>query len=292
MAYRFKRGDASVQDGVRRIAVEQIDRAIAETEESALDTAEKIHRLRKRCKKLRGLVRLVRPAFNGYARENAWFRDAAAGLSGQRDLDVQIATYDALLDGYRDEVDRRAFSPVRRRLTRRRNEMAGALDLESQIEAFRGRMIDARDRAGQWTLEEDGFAAIGGGLGKTFGRAGKAMAKAARKPTTENVHDWRKRVKYHRYHARLLGPVWPGAIKAHGRAAKRLGDLLGDHHDLAVFRTAVAEAPGGVAPGGAEDALLGLIARRQAAIEEEAFRLGARLLAEPKKALTRRWESY
>jgi hypothetical protein len=63
MSYHLKRSDGPVQDGVRRIAVDQIDAAIAELDDKALDVHETVHQIRKRCKKLRGLIRLVRPAF-------------------------------------------------------------------------------------------------------------------------------------------------------------------------------------------------------------------------------------
>ncbi len=85
MAYRIKKGDKSVQAGLRRIADEQIGRALGEIDDDDLDFAEKVHQVRKRCKKLRGLIRLVRPAFDDYSAENGAFRDAAQMLSGVRD---------------------------------------------------------------------------------------------------------------------------------------------------------------------------------------------------------------
>jgi hypothetical protein len=59
MAYRFKHSDASVQDGLHRVALDQIDKAIDECANGKLELHEKAHQLRKRCKKLRGLSRLV-----------------------------------------------------------------------------------------------------------------------------------------------------------------------------------------------------------------------------------------
>jgi hypothetical protein len=52
MAYRFKRDIASVQDGVREIAGELIDDAIACTEAKRRDVNEVVHSTRKSCKKL------------------------------------------------------------------------------------------------------------------------------------------------------------------------------------------------------------------------------------------------
>ena len=52
MPYRLRDSDRSVPEGVRRIAGEQLDRAIDAIDQ--LDPAEAIHEVRTRCKKLRG----------------------------------------------------------------------------------------------------------------------------------------------------------------------------------------------------------------------------------------------
>ena len=59
MPFRFKNPD-ELPSETQRIATEQIDRAIDELDDSSLDYHETIHQVRKRCKKLRGLLRLVR----------------------------------------------------------------------------------------------------------------------------------------------------------------------------------------------------------------------------------------
>ncbi|MDP3895474.1 MAG: CHAD domain-containing protein, partial [Mesorhizobium sp.] len=112
MAYCFVKSDRTIEMGVRRIALEQIDAALeAAGPDAARD--DRIHRLRKGCKKLRGLIRMVRPVFDGYAVENAAIRDAAAGLSGARDAEVMIATLDMLAI---DAGDPDAFAAFRRGL--------------------------------------------------------------------------------------------------------------------------------------------------------------------------------
>ncbi|NJK27804.1 MAG: CHAD domain-containing protein [Coleofasciculaceae cyanobacterium SM2_3_26] len=74
----------TVSNGIKRVAQEELDRAIAQlsgqTEESH---EEAIHDARKRLKKLRALLRLVRDRLgqDAYERENLCFRDAARKLS-------------------------------------------------------------------------------------------------------------------------------------------------------------------------------------------------------------------
>jgi CHAD domain-containing protein len=292
MAYRFKRGDAAVQDGVRRIAAEQIGKAIAEMDDSALDMHDTVHQVRKRCKKLRGLIRLVRPALADYGAENAAFRDAAGTLSFVRDSEALIEAYDSLMAAYRDQIERPAFASACRHLTEMQKAAIGVDDIEGRLHAFRGGMEEAQGRVSAWTLEAVGFAAMEGGLAKTYKRARNAMERAHETPTPEAFHEWRKRAKYHWYHARLLRPVWPGPFKARRRAAKRLSDLLGDHHDLAVLRQTVGAEPDAFGKPADIEVLCGLADRRQAVLAADAFALGARLLAEPPGSLRRRWRAY
>jgi CHAD domain-containing protein len=292
MAYHLKRDDETVEAGIRRIAIDQIDSAIGEIDDESLGDHATVHQVRKRCKKLRGLIRLVRPSFGRYGRENKAFREAAAPLSGIRDAEAFIETYDALMDAYAGQVDRAAFGSIRRALTMRKKKLAADTDLGERLATFRTQMVAARDRAGAWRLDDDGYDAVRGGLKQTYRRARNAMDAAEARPTAGNLHEWRKRVKYHLYHARLLRDCWPEVVGAHAGAADVLSDHLGDHHNLAVFRQMLIEEPEGLGQANELNAFVGLMERRQALLEVEAFALGRRLLAEPPTALRRRWGVY
>ena len=292
MAYRIKESDDGVQAALRRIADEQLGAALEEIDDEGLDFAERIHRARKRCKKLRGLIRLVRPAFAAYGKENAALRDAARRLSDIRDARTLIQTYDAVAGHFDDRIDRRAFGPIRGRLTRDANRLADDPDTEARVGEFRRDVAAARDRAAGWTLDEDGFDAIAAGVGKTYARARKRLREARRDADGEAMHEWRKRVKYHWYQARLLREAFPEMVEPQADAADRLADLLGDHHDLVVLDARLAKAPGDF--GGSTDvgAFRALVAERRDALAEEAFALGRPMLAEKPTALVARWRGY
>ncbi|WP_156841862.1 CHAD domain-containing protein [Novosphingobium aquimarinum] len=283
MAYRLKRKDKSVEDALRRIACEQIDRglrAIAEAE-----TAVAVHDVRKRCKKLRGLARMVRPAFSDFATENAAFRDIAGRISQARDAKVMQDTYDALMEHFAAQVDRSALGSIRRRFTldlkaTRQDGLGDALgEVESELRA-------ARERAAEWTLDAGSWDALRKGFAKTYAKARKAAAKARESGSSEDFHDLRKRIKYHWYHTRLLSDVWPELMAVREASAKTLADELGNHHDLAVFEAYLAADPERYgAPRDVETAI-GLARGRRARIEAEAWPLCDRLLAQEPKALT------
>lgn len=291
MAYSFARDDASVEEGFRRIATEILDKAIRQAEKveagsDRTDGDQTIHQLRKGCKKLRGLYRLVRPGFRGYAKENAAVRAAAAGLSSARDAEVLVATFDTLVGPA--ALD--AVSAVRGKLEMRREEQARGTNAAAALADFRDAMAAARKRSRRWRLEEDGFDALADGLEASFARARKAMRAVRKDSSPEVFHEWRKRAKDHWYHSRLLAPIWPDLLDTHVKIAEELGELLGFHHDLCVFRETISLP----AKGDEEAAvfLAELARRRETEVAAECLALGSRLLAEKPAALSRRWRAY
>jgi len=292
MGYRFER-DASLQKELRRIAVAQIDAAVASIDDHGRDSGVVVHEVRKSCKKLRGLLRIVRTHFDGYTQENGAFRDAAAALSSLRDAAVLIETYDALMNANDGAVGRSAFAPVRRRLTLRQKTLdRDTSSADRKLGDVRDLLLAVRVRAGQWKLSDDGFPAVQDGLAKTYKRARKAMKDAGRSHDATAFHEWRKLSKYHGYHARLLEPVWPAAMQAHRRSADRLNQLLGEHHDLAVLEETLRDNPDEFGHAVDLDALIDLIHERQSMLAEHAFMFGAKLFAEPADRLARRWRRY
>lgn len=87
MAYRIET-DEPVGVAIRRIGREQTQKALDDLANADKPTAWRIHRLRKRCKGIRALVRLVRPGFAEYKAANSRFRDIARELSGERDARI------------------------------------------------------------------------------------------------------------------------------------------------------------------------------------------------------------
>lgn len=292
MSYRFRRDDRTVRAAVRRVALEEIGAALDETRDPALGVEDRVHQCRKRCKKLRGLLRLVRPGFDGYVLENAAFRDAAALLAGVRDQDVLIETCDHVSVHHGDKADRPVATAIRQRLIEARRASSDEAGLEERLERFRQAMEAARTRAGEWDIGGEEFAAFAPGLRVTIARARRAMRAARDDPAPHAMHEWRKWVKYHWYHARLLQGIWPGPMAAHVAAAGELADLLGRHHDLCVLQSTLAEQPGHYGDPDGVRAFAALAARQEKSAARAAFRKGALLLAERPRALTRRWGAY
>ena len=254
MSYRI-RPDATVRTNVRRLVRRELARALAALDEpGALGLQETVHDVRKRCKKVRGVLRLARPGLGAeYGRANAEVRDAARELSPLRDAHATLATLDELIASTHGErAAGGALDDVREALVRRADEAERADASRAPASAAEG-LARVRDRVGRWSPDDD-VAILLSGLSRNYGRGRRAYRASLADPSGEAFHEWRKRAKYGWYHARLLQPVAPSAL---GRLAKRLkglSDGLGDEHDLAVLRGMILASPADFGDG-AEEAI-------------------------------------
>src|SRR5688572_3267533 len=198
MAYRFKRGE-KIEQGVHRIAAEQFDELLAELDDDSISVDERIHASRKRGKKVRGLLRLVRPALGStYRAENEALRDAARLLSPARDGQIIIAAFDALIkhDASEDQSIAPANSIVRDSLLNRRQELVGEpSDLQDRLAEYRERIAAIRHRIGDWHVEKKGVRAVRQGVQQTYAAAKSAFVSASENGAPDAFHQWRRRVK-------------------------------------------------------------------------------------------------
>lgn len=280
MPYALAVEDPSVGDAVRRIAQEEAGHALGMVRATG-ELGPRVHAMRKTVKKLRGLLRLVRPVFPQARAENAVLRDAGRGLSGLRDAAVQLATVELLAARLPDDRREALVLPFR--------EAAAHHDARAEEEMLPP-FADVMDalilRSESWQLTEDDWDAIEPGLAATWTAARRAMKAVHRTPDAEALHEWRKRVKDHWYQARLLKPIWPDLMDPHIRATDDLGERLGLVNDLAVFRERIEAAP--LSPELRAEAH-DLATLRHAELMEQIMPLGRRLLVGKAEALTDRW---
>lgn len=286
MPYAIQRSDKTAEAALRRLAGKQVDRAIAALEGGDGPLGPRVHTARKAVKKLRGLIRLFRAAFPGYGDENAALRDAGRTIARLRDAHVMLAQFDRL--AARTGASGAAASGLRAPFLARRDEAEDEAALAAGVGEFLSRFSSLAGRARQWILDDDGFDAVAPGLERTWKAASKALGRATADPDVGHMHGWRRRVKDHWYQARLLHPIWPEMMQPHVEAADRLGQLLGEHHDLALFVDHLAGTERSETP----HALAAAARGRLAEIEAAAFPLGSRLFAGPASALTRRWRAW
>ncbi len=296
MAYRISLG-RDVESAVRDVAREQINKAVQELNVEGLSFHEQVHQVRKRLKKIRGVLRLVRPALGvQYAQSNAYLRDLGRQLAGLRDAEAMVESVEGLIQHASDEQERSALNQVKELLVERRDSLSQdsgckGMPIESVVE----RLERASTMAGKWKLKSRGFKSIAGGLRKTYSRGCAGRKQAYQENSPEAFHEWRKRVKYHWYHVRLLQELWSGPMNARRDEAKRLADLLGDDHDLAILQERLTKGRNPDLHPDALAATLAAVRRQSSELRDQARPLGQKLFAEkPRrhiKRLGRLWQA-
>lgn len=280
MAYRLTQSDLTVQAGVRRIAAELIDSAI-EAASQRKDGVASVHAIRVSCKKTRGLLRLIRPSFCGYTDENTEFRDVAAMLEDLREADMRGPTLRKIAIAAKS-ADKDFIAVLRKTVV-----VPDADERRAALRSVIAPLEAARTRAREWTLDRDGFAAIKDGLCKNTRRCSAALRIARETRSGPDLHEWRKYVKYHGYHVRLLGNIDPACMMPRAESLESLGDLLGDAHDLADFADAVRRLT-----GSGSERLRVRMEKRRLALADRALDLGSILFEEPAKQRVKRWGAW
>lgn len=295
MGYAFE-VDEKVSEAVDRIIGEQVERSVStleEIEDHDFETA--VHECRKRAKKLRGLIRLVRPALGGaYRPANEMFRDAGRELSGARDAHAALATFDDLVAASPEQLPDGGLGTVRSSLAALAEQASQTEDRLGSAERAAGLFRAGGDQVIHARLSAKGWAAIGPGLNRTYraGRRALASVTGGGVPDPAAVHEWRKRTKDAWYHVRLLHGAAPSVLEPLEDRFHRLSDALGDAHDLVVISDRLRASPH-LFGGQTQVRIARELARtRRAKLERRATRLGVRLYAEKPSSYTERIGAY
>ncbi|HKA84314.1 MAG TPA: CHAD domain-containing protein [Acidimicrobiales bacterium] len=293
MAYAFDAGEP-VSDAVHRIVEEQVEGAVSVLERAdGHDLEPAVHDSRKRAKKLRGLLRLVRPAL-GTARRpaNDAFRDAGRELAPLRDAHAALTTFDALVAASPDRLPDRGLGAIRAGLAAAAEEATQGDDRHVRCERaanlFRkgGRGLHAA------ALGTYGWAAIGPGLEATYRAGRRALADARGRSEPAAIHEWRKRAKDAWYQVRLLRRAAPSILEPLEARLHDVSDALGDAHDLAVICGRLRATPERFGGQAEVRAACRLADDRRVMLEKRALRLGDRLYAEKPGAYATRMGAY
>jgi CHAD domain-containing protein len=287
-------------EALRRMTLGQLDLAIELLHDEGTGgrgdgralNKEAVHETRKALKRLRALVGLLREELGEqqFRREHEILRDAARRLAGARDAEVMVDTLDALLQRHPRKLARqRSLIELRERLVAERVVAAQRTlgDQATRAEVLR-ELRGLRERARCWGLpDRPGISMVEHDLWRIYRQGRERKRLLARgKGGARELHEWRKRVKDLRYAAEILG------LRPLARRAEKLGDLLGEEHDLVVF--AAQLPPPGQAPfkgkrgRRARKALLGKIAQRRRRLRKRALHEGERLYRHKPKKLIRR----
>jgi|GEM_PF-1657001 len=302
MAFRVSRKHTPAT-AIRRSVSEQLSKAIKLAEDPQIAPELRIHAVRRRCKKIRSLIRLVRPALDDDYSVNETVRDAARSLSGFRDAHTMIAAWDWLARQPIPETTAADSEGIRAsllKLARSPTDPANAPLGEATIALarFAQTLHGLAPTIKTWKIDGTGFSPLARGLRETYLRGRRALEKAIVEGTTEQWHEVRKWVKYYSIQLRFLEPLCPRVLEAHRLFTEQLAEDLGWEHDLGVLDQHLASL-GENSPQTLGESALKLLPQYRGTISTERHKLRSSaatcarfLFSENPRALTRRTEHY
>jgi CHAD domain-containing protein len=268
---------ADIKDLMRR----QISRIEDIIDTGAEPRAEVVHDVRKRCKRIRAILRLVRAPLGDvdYRRENSSFRDAARPLAEVRDAKVVVDALDKLAGEQADPDIDHAIGSLRRSLQEEKTLLEDhVLRQEDALADIADALAREKKHLSDWTLPRKHAATLRKGLKKVYRQARAAWRRARLHPSPELLHEWRKEAKYLWHHLELLQPL-SRRFKRRSDNVHRLTQLLGDYHDLVLLRLKAASLLSAEEFATTLEKLQRAIDQQREGLRDEALRLGRRLFS-------------
>ena len=288
MAFQFKRKEP-VAEAVRRLCRGRIAAALESLQRR--NRVKAVHNVRREIKKLRAIFRLMRGEIGkgAYRRSTNPLRAVAGRLTPVRDAHIRLHALETLTTHFKNRLPARPFPEIKRALRRNCRKVERTYFKNNSIGKLKKILRKAGRQAGGLKIKRDGWGAIAPGLEESHRRGRTAFATVMAAPSPENFHDWRKRVKELWHQVRLLCPMRPKVLGAAADELERLGELLGDDHDLFLLKEFLAgKFKNKKVAAGLDE----LIRARQQELRPAALELGARCYLEKPEVFRLRLGNY
>jgi len=292
--------------GIKRVTLDQLELAASGYFDGEDEFAGAVHESRKAIKRIRALLRLVRPELTErvYAYEDHTMRDTGRLVSELRSVVAVTDAAESIRELYGELLAEGTFEELTTRLLHRRDlvEMA-ALEDPNLVGRVVRNLEKAYHRYSSWPTDpdarevyglgiRDNYSAIESGLHSTYTRGRREMVAAYTTPSKQAFHQWRKRSKYLRYQMEFLAPLWPEVVVGLAVTLDRLGLLLGEDHDLAELLALLHVRPD-LCPNPRERSLFAaLLSQRRTELQTAAEILGRRIYAEKPSSFRHRFGEY
>jgi CHAD domain-containing protein len=254
----------------RRLVLEDIAAARAGLRDSHITPEEAVHNARRRLKRIRSILRILRPTLKSrYASYRSEVRSVARRLAVHRDADVLHATATDL---------RAASDPGQRQFIER---VIGSLD--EGLRAGRKRIAPAPVLLALSELEADaedlprprrGARLYKAAVVRAYRRGRRSMLRAQKSGNAADLHRWRKDAKDLWHLLELAERRLPRKLSRHAAKLDTLAEILGLDHDYWITAEHMRAIAGDTVSR--ETAEL-LVAARRKRLQKDALRRGRKL---------------
>ncbi|MCE1237862.1 MAG: CHAD domain-containing protein [Hyphomicrobiales bacterium] len=267
---RLRPGE-TLAGALRRILIDEITSARAVVGDPDLPRQEVIHATRRNLKRVRSLWFVLDP-LPGANRDGRirQVRDTARLLAEARDADV-LAAEARRLD---ERADGRAALATRLFLARCEELAERAHDAAPPFAQVSARLRACEADARSLPTSFEGGRLLADALAASYRRGRRDWREIEDGAGGEALHDWRKRVKQRRHLSEMVPIETSVTRRSIQTDLEKLGEILGEEHDLAVMKERLEEEPELLAPREGRDDLLELLAHRRRRLRKIAIDLG------------------
>lgn len=269
----------SPADGSRRILANLLENIGDTLATPAATSDSNIHDMRKTCKRLRALLRMLRPSISadGFRVLDGKIREFASQLAVLRDNKVMLDTLDQVGQHFAALLREETFAPVHEALVEVTNRGAGQPAAALDLPALRARITDILTLARELDCRQISEEKLLDGIVGSYRRGRRALARVEASPDTGHAHRLRRLAKYQYYQLQMLSAWNEAAIRPLERAFHKLEDTLGQEHDLAVLESMLTDRPQLCQGRVRRELLHALIESRRIAFMSQALQLAREL---------------
>lgn len=255
--------------------------------------ARAVHEARKTMKRLRALLRLIRPALDKktFTANEKRLKEIGRSLAGARDIQSMLECI-ARLEAADPEAAKEPVGIALKSLLLARRQEADREVLGKSGASLRKELRQVRKAFAELQVDGDGADIIRASIRKDYAAAMDAYHHAYDTGKDETFHEWRKLVQRNWRQLLLIEAGWPSMIRPHINIMHELADALGDDHDLYMLAERVSDANKALGNRKQVDAYLTLCRKRQDALRIRAALLGERLFSEKPSSIAARLAAY
>ena len=246
---------------------------------------EAVHRARRRLKRVRSLLRILRPVpGRDQANRGDAVKSAYRLLSSARDADAMLGAA-RWLKAHGDENDTVVLSALVERLEA---AASAAHATALPVDAIQALLRTAESEIASLTEGFDSEELFLGGLLRSYRRGRNCYRHALDDADAETLHDWRKETKHQLHIGQFIVGRTRATDKSRLKDLDQLAECLGDNNDLVNLAANLRQ---GLCVGGSEVDILAveaLIIRRRRKLVRHALELGEELYGERTKRFAER----
>jgi CHAD domain-containing protein len=231
------RSRENYSDGIKRILT-GLNKDAARLVVSKSRVHISVHEVRTHIKKIRGILKLIRDEIGDeqYRILNDYYRHLGLEVAPVRDDTSQVELLLKMSKEIKSVALKKSIGKAMKKIRNKRKDHFSEFYSKGKDQSIRQKFLDQVDVVQQLNIKGDPDLVIRKSLKRTYINARNSMHASFKSNTNEDFHNWRKQVKYLTYHMMLLRKAWSPYFESYSDELSRLGTLLGEIHDLFLFR--------------------------------------------------------